>query len=309
MNSSMGAVYQKIPGVSHILSKNHLLFLPACGKMRQGAKMAAGLLIPSGRTLVYPMIGHPTVQVKSPTTFNRYFAEKNVDGVMIAIDVPPEEVGHFFSLLRGWRNCPGCVVTIPHKQEAARQADELSPRARDLVAVNVIRRTAEGRLLGDMVDGIGFLEALRLHGFRAAGKRVAVFGAGGAGSAIAYSMAESEASEMTIIDTDEGRQKTLLDIISLRFPSTALSGTITSLSGFDLAINATPLGMNGDPHVPFPLDALEPRTFVADVVTEPEMTPWLAGAKARGCPIQTGYEMTLGQFTIMGRHMGIVFKE
>jgi len=271
--------------------------------------MTTGLLIPSGRTLVYPMIGHPTIQVRSPTTFNCYFAEKSVDGVMIAIDVPPSDVGHFFALLRGWRNCPGCVVTIPHKQEAARQCDELSPRARDLGAVNVIRSTAEGRLMGDMVDGIGFLEALRIHGFNVTGKQVAVFGAGGAGSAIAYSAAESGAAGMTIIDTDKARQQALLDLISIRFPSTLLSDSITSLAGLDLAINATPLGMNGDPHVPFPLDTLEARTFVADVVTEPEITPWLAGAKARGCPIQTGYEMTLGQFTIMGRHMGIDFKE
>lgn len=265
--------------------------------------------IPSGRTLVYPMIGHPTVQVKSPTTFNRYFAEKNMDGVMITIDVPPSEVGHFFALLRGWLNCPGCVVTIPHKQEAARQSDELSPRARDLGAVNVIRRTDEGRLIGDMVDGIGFLEALKLHGFSVEGKRAVVFGAGGAGSAIAYSAAESKASEVVIVDTDKSRQKALLDLISLRFPSTALSDSIRSLSGFDLAVNATPLGMNGDPNVPFPLDTLESHTFVADVVTEPEITPWLAGAKAHGCPVQTGYEMTLGQFIIMGRHMGIALKE
>ena len=217
------------------------------------------------------------------------------------------EVGHFFSLLKGWRNCPGCVVTIPHKQEAARQADELSPRARDLGAVNVIRRTDQGRLIGDMVDGIGFLEALKLHGFDVEGKRVVVFGAGGAGSAIAYSAAESNAAEIVVIDKDRARQQDLLNLISSRYPSVVLSDRIASLAGFHLAVNATPLGMNGDPNVPFPLDTLESHTLVADVVTEPEITPWLAGAKARGCPVQTGYEMTLGQFTIMGRHMGIVF--
>ncbi len=230
-----------------------------------------------------------------------------MDRVMIAIDVPPEHVDHFFSLLRGWRNCPGCVVTIPHKQEAARCADELSDRARDLGAVNVIRRTGEGRLLGDMVDGLGFLEALRTHGFEVKGKRVAVFGAGGAGGAIAYAVAHAEAAELVIIDTDNARQRHLLDLIAARCPRVALSGRIDSLSGIDLAVNGTPLGMNGDTRLPFPLDTLDSHTLVADVVTEPDMTPWLAGAKARGCSIQTGYEMTLGQFFIMGRHMGIEF--
>ena len=271
--------------------------------------MRTELQIPSGRTLVYPMIGHPTIQVKSPTTFNRYFTAQCIDAVMITIDVHPAEVGHFFSLLRGWRNCPGCLITVPHKQEAARQADELSARARDLGAVNVIRRTEQGQLVGDMVDGVGFLEALRCNGFSVDGRRAVVFGAGGAGSAIAYSLAEARAAELVIIDSDSSRQQRLLELIASRYPSVLLSPTLASLAGFDLAINATPLGMNGDPNAPFPLDSLQPETFVADVVTEPEITPWLAGAKVRGCRIQTGYEMTLGQFTLMGRHMGITFQQ
>ena len=137
------------------------------------------------------------------------------------------------------------------------------------------------------------------------GKRAVVFGAGGAGSAIAYSIAQAGAAELAIVDTDIPRQKRLQELIASRYPSVVLSNSVTSLAGFDLAVNATPLGMTGDPRTPFPLDTLQSSTFVADVVTEPEMTPWLAGAKERGCRIQTGYEMTLGQFAIMGRHMGI----
>ena len=271
--------------------------------------MTIELQIPSGRTFVYPMIGHPIFQVKSPTLFNRYFLEKRIDGVMIPVDVRPAEIVHFFSLLRGWRNCPGCVITIPHKQEAARQADELSPRARDLGAVNVLRRTEQGRLIGNIVDGLGFLEALRRNRFDIRGKRAMVFGAGGAGGAIAYAIAEAKAAELVVIDTDSARQQQLLDLIASRYPGVALSKALVSLNGFDLAVNATPVGMNGDPNTPYPLDSLQAGTFVADVVTEPEITPWLEGARKRGCRIQTGYEMTLGQFTLMGRHMGIAFEE
>jgi len=228
-----------------------------------------------------------------------------MDAVMIPIDVVPAEVVNFFSFLRGWRNCPGCIVTIPHKQESSRQADELSPRARDLGAVNVIRRTEEGKLVGDMVDGLGFLEALQRNGFEVEGKRAAVFGAGGAGSAIAYSIAQAGAAELALVDIDIPRQGRLLELIASRFPLVKTSTQVVSLAGFDLAVNATPLGMNRDPRIPFPLDTLRSSTFVADVVTEPDITPWLAGARERGCRIQTGYEMTLGQFAIMGRHMGI----
>ena len=265
--------------------------------------------VPSGRTLVYPMIGHPTTQVKSPTTFNRYFRENHLDGVMVAVDVHPAAVVHFFSLLRGWENCPGCIVTIPYKQEAARQADELSRRARDLGTVNVLKRTREGRLVGDMVDGLGFLEALKAHGFDPKGKRIVVFGAGGAGGAIAYAVAEAGAAELVVIDTDGARQRNLLALVASRYPQVSLSGVPASLSGFDLAVNATPLGMNDDLRTPFPLDTFGPGNFVADVGTEPEITPWLRGAMERGCRIQTGYEMTLGQFALIGRHMGIDMKE
>ena len=270
--------------------------------------MSIGPILPSGTTLIYPMIGHPVVQVKSPTTFNRYFTEKGMDRVMVAMDIFPGYVEPFFSLLRGWENCPGCVVTIPHKQEAARRVDELSPRARDLAAVNVIRKTDGGRLIGDMVDGLGFLEALARHGFDVRRKNIALFGAGGAGGAIAYAVADAGAESITVIDTDIDRQHALLDLLARRYPSVTLSDRLQSLARIDLAINGTPLGMNGDPRTPFPLDTLDSHTFVADVVTEPEMTPWLKEAKSRGCPIQTGYEMTLGQFVLMARHMAIEVK-
>lgn len=262
-------------------------------------------LITSGRTLVYPMIGHPVAQVKSPATFNRYFREKRIDAVMVTIDVHPADVGHFFALLRGWQNCPGCIVTIPHKQEAARQADDLSPTARDLAAVNVIRRTGHGRLAGDIVDGLGFLEALRTHGFDPRGKSAAVFGAGGAGGAIGYAIAGAGAANLTVVDVDRVRQDRLIALIASRYPSVALSDGLSPLAGIDLAVNATPLGMNGDTRTPFPIDTIGPSTFVADVVTEPDVTPWLRGAQERGCRTQTGYEMTLGQFAMMARHMGI----
>ena len=156
-----------------------------------------------------------------------------------------------------------------------------------------------------MVDGLGFLEALRTQGFDPRGKSAAVFGAGGAGGAIAYAIAGAGAANLTVVDVDRVRQDRLIALIASRYPSVALSDGLSSLAGIDLAVNATPLGMNGDTRTPFPIDTIGPSTFVADVVTEPDVTPWLRGAQERGCRTQTGYEMTLGQFAMMARHMGI----
>ena len=110
----------------------------------------------SGFTQVVAVIGHPITQVKSPENFNRYFADQQIDSVMIPVDIAPEAVADFLQALRGWHNMSGVLVTVPHKQRAAALVDELTPRAQHLNAINVIRKLADGRLQGDMLDGVGF---------------------------------------------------------------------------------------------------------------------------------------------------------
>lgn len=110
----------------------------------------------SGFTQVVAVIGHPITQVKSPENFNRYFADQQMDSVMIPVDIAPQAVADYLQALRGWHNMSGVLVTVPHKQRAAALVDELTPRAQHLNAVNVIRKLADGRLQGDMLDGVGF---------------------------------------------------------------------------------------------------------------------------------------------------------
>ncbi len=110
----------------------------------------------SGTTQVVAVIGHPIAQVKSPDNFNRYFAEQHMDSVMIPVDIVPDAVAAYLNALRGWQNMTGVLVTVPHKQRAAALVDDLTPRARRLNAVNVIRKLADGRLQGDMLDASAF---------------------------------------------------------------------------------------------------------------------------------------------------------
>lgn len=125
----------------------------------------------SGTTQVVAVIGHPIAQVKSPDNFNRYFAEQHMDSVMIPVDIAPDAVVDYLNALRGWQNMTGVLVTVPHKQRAAALVDELTPRARRLNAINVIRKLADGRLQGDMLDGVGFQLAAEAQGFQPAGKQ------------------------------------------------------------------------------------------------------------------------------------------
>ena len=89
-------------------------------------------VLPTGTTIFYTMIGTPIVQVKSPFIYNSYFAEHGIDAVMIAMDVPSDQVKDHFELMRAISNFGGCIVTIPHKQAAVDSMDTLSPRAKDL---------------------------------------------------------------------------------------------------------------------------------------------------------------------------------
>lgn len=79
-----------------------------------------------------------------------------MDSVMIPVDIVPDAVAAYLNALRGWQNMTGVLVTVPHKQRAAALVDDLTPRARRLNAVNVIRKLADGRLQGDMLTASAF---------------------------------------------------------------------------------------------------------------------------------------------------------
>jgi len=261
-------------------------------------------VIPTGTTSFYSMIGTPIIQVKSPLIYNRYFADHGMDAVMIAMNVPSDQVNNHFKHMRAISNFGGSIVTIPHKQAAVDSMDEMSERAKVLVSVNVVR-AENGRLIGDMVDGLGFMVAIKNHRLSIPGKRVAIIGGGGAGAAIALEIAQAGADEIVIKEIRTERHGLLEHLLKDANPEIKVSFELHTLEGFDLVVNATPMGMNDDPRVPFPTQTLSPPTLVADVVTNPKVTPWLAAAIKKGCAVQYGAEMVYGQFGLMGRHLGL----
>ena len=261
-----------------------------------------------GATQLVAIVGSPISQVKSPENFNTWFARHELNLAMIAIDMREQALDAFLDSLRGWQNLRGCVVTVPYKQLLATRLDEVSERALALRSVNVIRRESDGRLLGDNVDGEGFLNAARQHQFQAEGKSALVVGSGGVGSAIAYSLCQAGVSQLTITDVSTERALALVDLLRTAFPSIAISSEFDSLNSFELVVNASPVGMGGSGELPLSanlLNSLKAGTLVADVVTSPEITPLLAFARDRQCPIQTGPEMAYAQLGNLGNFMGV----
>ncbi|MBY0329727.1 MAG: shikimate dehydrogenase [Acetobacteraceae bacterium] len=262
----------------------------------------------TGTTRVIPIIGQPIRQVRSPDLFNALAARRGADAVLVPIEVAPADVPGFVAFHRTWRNSPGFVVTVPHKRAVAGLADALSPRAARLGAVNLVVRDAEGRLAGDHLDGMGFLAAARAAGFDPAGRGALVVGLGGAGSAIVDALCEAGLARLALRDLDAARLDWMRDLVRAAFPAAALLPDGADLSGHDLVVNATPVGMGGTGGLPVPateLATLRPGAHVADVVTHPAETPFLAAARARGCTVQTGPAMTAAQMEEFGRRLGL----
>jgi len=260
----------------------------------------------TGRTKVVAIIGHPTSQVRSTTTANAEYLRRGVDAVLVPIDLEPAAVPAFLQVLRHWRNAPGCVVTVPHKSACAALVDGLSERARRLTAVNLIRRTAEGRLEGDMVDGEGFMLALRQQGFEPAGKAGLVFGAGAVGRALLLSLADAGIERLVFSDPDATRVTQLQHLAHEAGIAARVSiGAPEDLGGFDLAVNASPVGMGADGRFAFDPATLPAHAVVADVVTDPVDTPLLKAAKARGLRTQTGRAMSDAQIGMQLAFLGL----
>lgn len=252
----------------------------------------------TGRTAVIPLVGHPVEQVKSPGPMNRWFDDNGVDAVVVPMDIRPEKVGAFFEVLRVMENCVGCSITVPHKQAAFVAADEVTDRARRAKAVNTIRRSPSGRLIGDMTDGLAFVSALAEKGVRVEGRNVLLVGAGGAGTAIAFELAAGKAAAIAVIELDQMRKRALVSELRSFRPDLAVHDGVPAGMRIDIAVNASTAGMNeGDP-LPYPVERLEGAVIVADAVTKPAVTPWLQAAMQRGLKVQTGEEMALAQAPI-----------
>jgi shikimate dehydrogenase len=156
-------------------------------------------------------------------------------------------------------------------------------------------RRPDGRLLGDMFDGAGFVRGIVRKGFDLAGTRALVVGCGGVGSAIAASLAAAGIAAIGLFDAHAASAEGLASRLRSHYPALAVTTGSNDPTNFDLVVNATPMGMNeGDP-MPMDVSRIAPSTFVGEVVMKQEMTAFLRAAQARGCRFQVGADMLFEQ--------------
>jgi shikimate dehydrogenase len=201
--------------------------------------------------------------------------------------------------VRGMRtieNLAGIIVTIPHKIAIRELCDDLTSTARGIGAVNIVRRDRDGRLLGANFDGAGMVSALAAELGSVIARRVYMAGAGGVARAIAFTLAEAGVARLAIHNRSSAKADALIDAIKRCYPKLDVLRGDGHPRDFDIAINATSVGLEGEHGLPFAVDALPATAAVAEVVMNPLITPLLARAEARGLRTVKGDAMLHRQF-------------
>ena len=249
----------------------------------------------SGTTTLIAHVGYPTHSFKSPLIYNPWFEKNGIDALVVPMGVKAEEYPEFFKYLFKLTNIRGALITMPHKVTTVRLVDEVTPTVQIAGAANAVLLREDGTLLGDQFDGAGFVRGVERKGFPLAGKRALVVGNGGVGSAIAASIAAAGVAALGLFDPAKESSEALAARIDEHYPQIRLDTGSSDPQGYDLVVNATPLGMNeGDP-LPMDVDRISPDTFVGEVVMKQQITPFLQAAKDKGCRIQVGTDMLFEQ--------------
>lgn len=259
----------------------------------------------SGTTRLIAHLGYPTGSFKAPLIYNPYFEREGIDAVVVPMGCKAEDYPQFLGLVFRLSNALGALVTMPHKVTTAGLVDIISPTAAIAGACNAVRLDEEGRLVGDMFDGEGFVRGLLRKGCSVEGCRALVVGCGGVGSAIAASLARAGAAMLAVYDTHAASAEALAGRLRRHYSRLEVATGSNDPAGFDIVVNATPLGM--EPGDPLPLDVarLAPEAFVGEVVMKQDVTAFLAAARARGCRTQIGTDMLFEQIPAYLEFFGI----
>jgi shikimate dehydrogenase len=245
----------------------------------------------NGRTLVIAHIGYPTESFKAPLIYNPWFERAGIDAVVVPMACRAEDYAALLRPLFRLANLRGALVTMPHKVTTVALLDECSTAVKIAGSCNAIVKRDDGTLAGDMFDGAGYVRGAKRKGFRFAGARCLVVGTGGVGSAIAASIAAERVAALSLFDVNLAAAGELATRLREHYPDVDVQVASSSPAGYDMVVNATPLGMNDDDPLPFDATRLDRGAFVGEVVLKREMTPLLQAARARGCPFQVGTDM------------------
>lgn len=244
------------------------------------------------KTDIFGIIGDPVKFSLSPYMQNAAFKAAGKDAVFVPFEV--QDLDSFITrfLPESGLNIRGLSVTQPHKQAVMKYLDEIDETAQKIGAVNTLK-IVDGKLHGFNTDAPGFIAPLTQRAGNLSGKRAAVLGAGGAARACIHALKQNGA-QVTVFARDLAKAKPL----AAEFGVDLQLLSDEAFSGFDLVVNATPLGMKGkfEGQSPSTPGQLKGVPVVYDLVYNPEETPFLQAARTAGVPtVIGGLEMLVAQ--------------
>ena len=233
----------------------------------------------------YGVVGQPVAHSRSPMIHALFAAASGQHMVYDRYDVAPaafeREMRAFFAA--GGR---GLNVTVPHKESAARLADELTPRARAAGAVNTLAKLPDGRILGDNTDGVGLMADLARLGYAVRGKSVLILGAGGATRGILEPLRAQQPARLVVANRNAAKARALAGDGGCGYDDLAGKPVAdrAAAPAFDLVIHATSLGLEGKvPQVT--ADIFGPATRAYDLGYGNPDTPFTRWALAHGAAV------------------------
>jgi shikimate dehydrogenase len=244
----------------------------------------------NGAARLHFIVGDPIAQVKSPAGMSQAFHDQGRNALCVPAHVAPADLAGWLAGLSLAQNVDGIIVTVPHKFACFALCATSTERSAFLQAVNTLRRNPDGSWHGDMLDGLGYMAAMRGKGCEPAGKSALLVGAGGAGSAIAYALVTAGVAELAIHDPDISRRDKLVQRLAGLGRARVRAGNANP-AGFDIVLNASPVGMQPSDPMPINASLFTPAQFVGCVITAPAVPPMVVAARAKGCNTMTGADM------------------
>jgi len=240
------------------------------------------------------VIGHPIGHSRSPMLHGYWLKHYGIEGSYEALDIPPHELTAFFGRLKqeGWA---GGNVTVPHKAVVLGLVDRLEPAARAVGAVNTVWWEGD-TLVGDNTDASGFVDNLdeTMPGWDARAHRAVILGAGGAARSLAYGL-RTRGIDVALCNRNFDKAAELAAHFGGGVSAHGLAELPELMRAADLLVNATSLGMVGQPALSLDLAPLKRSAIVSDIVYAPLETGLLRDARARGHSVVDGLGMLLHQ--------------
>ena len=249
----------------------------------------------TGNTRLIAHIGYPTHSFKAPMIYNPWFEKEGIDACVVPMGVKAEDFESSLDAIFRFTNVHGALITMPHKMTVTSLLDELTPTVQIAGSCNAVLLRNDGTLLGDMFDGEGFVRGVLRKGRSVKGAKALVVGAGGVGSAIAASLAKAGAGAIGLYDVNAGAAEGLGSRLEKYYPQMKVKAGSNDPAGYDIVVNATPMGMNAGDPMPVDVSRIAPSAFVGEVVMKQEMTGFLQAVKDRGCQYQVGTDMLFEQ--------------